>query len=118
MATLGAAALNLLRLAGFRTIRAGVQAVMHDINQLLKMAGRQPEPAPCLHFYSALPMTFIAAVLFAASLSLLTPIGYPTPLVLFGSGFDRFLDMTREGTLLTIALTALRAWWNCRQFGI
>jgi hypothetical protein len=47
MATLRAAALNLLRLAGFRSIRAGMQAVMHDITALLVMAMRQPEPHPC-----------------------------------------------------------------------
>lgn len=46
MATLRTAALNLLRLAGFRSIRAGLQAVMHDIEALLAMARRQPEPNP------------------------------------------------------------------------
>ena len=47
MATLRTAALNLLRLAGFQSIRAGMQAVMHDITALLVMAMRQPEPNPC-----------------------------------------------------------------------
>ena len=46
MATLRTAALNLLRLAGFQSIRAGMQAVMHDITTLLAMAMRQPEPNP------------------------------------------------------------------------
>jgi predicted transposase YbfD/YdcC len=46
MATLRTAALNLLRLAGFQSIRAGMQAVTHDISQLLVMAQRQPEPIP------------------------------------------------------------------------
>ena len=46
MATLRTAALNLLRLAGFRTIRAGMQAVMHDITSLLAMATRKPDPEP------------------------------------------------------------------------
>jgi predicted transposase YbfD/YdcC len=44
MATLRTAALNLLRLAGFQSIRAGMQAVMHDITALLAMATRKPEP--------------------------------------------------------------------------
>ncbi len=44
MAALRTAALNLLRLAGFRSIRAGIQAVMHDIKALLAMARRQPQP--------------------------------------------------------------------------
>jgi predicted transposase YbfD/YdcC len=46
MATLRTAALNQLRLAGFRSIRAGLQAVMHDITALLAMARRPPEPGP------------------------------------------------------------------------
>ena len=46
MATLRTAALNLLRLAGFRSIRTGLQAVMHDITALLAMARRLPEPTP------------------------------------------------------------------------
>ena len=44
MATLRTAALNLLRLGGFQSIRAGMQAVMHDIRVLLAMAMRRPEP--------------------------------------------------------------------------
>ena len=44
MATLRTAALNLLRLAGFRSIRSGMQAVMHDITALLAMARRRAQP--------------------------------------------------------------------------
>ena len=44
LATLRTAAMNLLRLEGFQSIRAGMQAVMHDITELLKMALRQPAP--------------------------------------------------------------------------
>jgi predicted transposase YbfD/YdcC len=44
MATLRTAALNLLRLTGFGSIREGLQAVMHDITALLAMARQQPEP--------------------------------------------------------------------------
>ena len=47
MASLRTAALNLLRLTGFQSIRAGMQAVMHDIRALLSMAMRQPEPKTC-----------------------------------------------------------------------
>ena len=43
MAALRTAALNLLRLAGFDSIREGLQAVMHDIAALLAMARRKPE---------------------------------------------------------------------------
>ena len=44
MATLRTAALNLLRLAGFQSIRTGMQAVMHDITALLAMAMSRPNP--------------------------------------------------------------------------
>ena len=47
LASLRTASLNLLRLAGFQSIRAGMQAVMHDIRALLSMAMRQPEPKTC-----------------------------------------------------------------------
>jgi hypothetical protein len=38
MAALRTTALNLLRLAGFHSIREGLQTVMHDIKALLAMA--------------------------------------------------------------------------------
>ena len=44
LATLRTAVMNLLRLEGFQSIRAGMQPVMHDITELLKMALRQPVP--------------------------------------------------------------------------
>ena len=47
MATLRTAALNLLRLAGFQSIRTGMQAVMHDITALLAMVMRRPQPNLC-----------------------------------------------------------------------
>ena len=46
MAALRTAGLNLLRLAGFDSIREGLQAVMHDIKALLAMATRQPRQRP------------------------------------------------------------------------
>lgn len=56
MAMLRTAALNLLRLAGFRPIRAGIQVVMHDIKAPLAMAGRQPAPNLDRDFESALAL--------------------------------------------------------------
>ena len=44
--TLSTVPLNLLRLAGFPPIRAGMQAVTQDITTLLAMATRKPEPPP------------------------------------------------------------------------
>ncbi len=46
IATLRTAAMNLLRLARCRSIRAGMQAMMHDITGLLGMATRQASPNP------------------------------------------------------------------------
>ena len=54
MATQRTAALNLLRLAGFQSIRAELQAVMHDITALLAMARRRPESKPCCNYESTL----------------------------------------------------------------
>ena len=42
MAFLRTAGLNLLRFSGCQSIRAGIQAVTHDITALLAMALRQP----------------------------------------------------------------------------
>ena len=46
LAMLQTAAMNLLRLAGFRSMRAGMQVVMHDITALLAIARQQSEPNP------------------------------------------------------------------------
>ncbi len=47
LTSLRTAALNLLRLAGFQSIRAGLQAVMHDVTALLAMARRRPQTDAC-----------------------------------------------------------------------
>ncbi len=64
------------------------------------------------------PMAFIFAVMFAASQSFLTPIGYQTNLMVFGPGRYRFLDMTRYGLPLTLTLAVTMPWLICRHFGI
>ena len=46
LATLRTAALNLLRLTGFDSIRESLHAVTHDIKALLEMATRQPQLNP------------------------------------------------------------------------
>jgi hypothetical protein len=48
LASLRSAALNLLRLDRFESIRSGLQAVCHDITVLLAMARRQPAANPLL----------------------------------------------------------------------
>lgn len=64
------------------------------------------------------PMGFIFTVLFGASQSFLSPVGYQTNLMVFGPGRYRFLDVARYGIPLTLIMTLLVPWLVCRQFGI
>ena len=51
------------------------------------------------------PTALLITVLFGASQSFLTPMGYQTNLMVFGPGRYRFLDVTRYGVGLTILMT-------------
>jgi di/tricarboxylate transporter len=64
------------------------------------------------------PMAFIFTVLFGASQSFLSPVGYQTNLMVFGPGRYRFLDVARYGFPLTVVMTLLVPWLVCRQFGL
>ncbi|MFO7630792.1 MAG: SLC13 family permease [Prochlorococcaceae cyanobacterium] len=64
------------------------------------------------------PMAFIYAVLFGASQSFLSPVGYQTNLMVFGPGRYRFLDVSRYGFPLTLVMTLLVPLLVCRQFGL
>ncbi len=64
------------------------------------------------------PMAFILAILFAASESFLTPIGYQTNLMVFGPGRYRLLDMVRYGAPLSIGLALVVPWLLCRRYGL
>jgi di/tricarboxylate transporter len=64
------------------------------------------------------PLAFIYAILFAASQSFLTPIGYQCNLMVMGPGRYRFLDMTRYGAPLTFGLTLVVPWLICRHFSL
>jgi di/tricarboxylate transporter len=63
-------------------------------------------------------MAFIFTVLFGASQSFLSPVGYQTNLMVFGPGRYRFLDIARYGFPLTIVMTLLVPFLVCRWFGI
>jgi di/tricarboxylate transporter len=64
------------------------------------------------------PMAFIFAILFAASQSYLTPIGYQTNLMVFGPGRYRLHDMVRYGGPLTVGVALVVPWLICRHFGL
>ena len=64
------------------------------------------------------PMALIFTVLFGASQSFLSPVGYQTNLMVFGPGRYRFLDVARYGFPLTVVMTLLVPLLVCRQFGI
>ncbi len=53
------------------------------------------------------PTALLITVLFGASQSFLTPMGYQTNLMVFGPGRYRFLDITRYGIGLTILLSLM-----------
>jgi di/tricarboxylate transporter len=64
------------------------------------------------------PLAFVYAIMFAASQSFLTPIGYQCNLMVMGPGRYRFLDMTRYGAPLTFGLTLVVPFLICRHFGL
>tara|TARA_Y100001968_G_scaffold134165_1_gene122427 strand:- start:5800 stop:7623 length:1824 start_codon:yes stop_codon:yes gene_type:complete len=53
------------------------------------------------------PLALLITVLFAASLSFLTPMGYQTNLMVFAPGRYQFLDVTRYGAGLTILIALI-----------
>jgi di/tricarboxylate transporter len=64
------------------------------------------------------PLAFVYAVLFGASQSFLSPVGYQTNLMVFGPGRYRFLDITRYGLPLTLTMTVVVPLLICRHFNL
>jgi di/tricarboxylate transporter len=64
------------------------------------------------------PLSIMYVVTFAASNSYLAPIGYQTNTMVYASGGYRFLDYTRVGFPLTLALTILTPWLVIKIYGL
>ena len=78
--------------------------VMSNAASVALLAPVAVQLAPTL----SLPATaLLITVLFGASQSFLTPVGYQTNLMVFGPGRYRFLDVTRYGLGLTLIMTVL-----------
>ena len=63
------------------------------------------------------PTALLITVLFGASQSFLTPMGYQTNMMVFGPGRYRFLDVTRYGIGLTALITLLTPYLIIWQYG-
>lgn len=64
------------------------------------------------------PIAFMLAVMFAASNSYITPIGYQTNTMVYGPGGYRFLDFTRVGLPLTLMFTFLVPFFIIIVYGL
>ncbi len=66
------------------------------------------------HMLELNPIPLVIAVMFAASNSFLTPVGYQTNTMIFGTGVLRFSDFPRVGGPLSVVMTVVTSfgiWW-------
>ena len=81
-----------------------VTQVMSNAASVALLAPVAVQLAPSLELP---PTAMLITVLFGASQSFLTPVGYQTNLMVFAPGRYRFLDVTRYGSGLTLIMTLL-----------
>lgn len=62
------------------------------------------------HTMGLSPIPFLVCLMSAAACSFMTPIAYQTNLMVYGPGGYRFLDYTRIGLPLTLAVCAVATW--------
>ena len=96
----------------FTTLLTEVMSNAATVAMLIPIAGQLAQGL------SQPPLAFIYAVLFGASQSFLSPVGYQTNLMVFGPGRYRFLDIARYGFPLTLVMTVSVPFLICRWFGI
>lgn len=56
------------------------------------------------------PYALVVAVMFGASVSFMTPVGYQTNTLIYGPGGYRFVDFLKIGTPLTLILLVVAMW--------
>ncbi|TGG84880.1 MAG: SLC13 family permease [Aphanocapsa feldmannii 277cI] len=64
------------------------------------------------------PMAFVVCIVFAASWSFLTPVGYQTNLMVFAAGGYRFIDIVRFGAPLTLMVSVLVPLLVALRYGL
>ena len=100
--TLGSYLPNYLVLVLFYLLTALLTEIISNNAAVLLMLPVAAEVAKNLNLN---PIAFMLSVMFAASNSYITPIGYQTNTMVYGPGGYRFLDFTRVGLPLTLMFT-------------
>jgi di/tricarboxylate transporter len=94
-------------IAGMYIVTALLTAVMSNAATAVVVAPIALLAAPELGMS---PYALLVTIMFAASASFMTPMGYQTNVLIYGPGGYRFVDFLKVGTPLTILLGVLTTW--------